>query len=199
MCTVDEALQALLPLALLCSSLTRMGLRKLSERKEVSETDDLPWIDAYVRETGDKDAISTIKSVYVCETGLLVICGGYKAFLHEGSEDYANLVEALPLYVQASKPLPLLVCTANRKKKPEVCVDDEKLSYRWYKTERKYVQVLGKGEYDPNKKKQENPLLLGLTQAADNHAEGSPQTAGACVDGEGVKGGKAKKRLSEGQ
>jgi len=169
-----------------------MTLKPFGNELTREDSYSLPWLEEYIKLTGDKEAIEVINGVTFSEKGAMVYTNRYKAFIRAQRSTYADLQEAMPAFVEAAKPLPVLFCSADRNKRPVLLQDDEKLSHRWFHSEGRYTQVITEGKQFPSAEKRVNPLLSCLG-TGDTAAETfSAPSAGASTGETKVRAGKTR-------
>jgi hypothetical protein len=132
---------------------------------QVESADDLieqlPWGNKWVR---NNDDYAVPRDVYLChqyDSGIMVVCLEYKAYIHEGSTLFAHLSEALSVWAKSKEATNVLQVVLNKKGKPMVGLDEERTNHRWNYSEGRFTQVSKKSEVGKEKGISSNPLLAG--------------------------------------
>jgi len=122
--------------------------------------ENVPWGNKYVKLPGADLSPFPIRYVVEYDSGLMVVCNHHKSYLHAGSKDHADLLEAVQVFAADKLPEHMLYVELNKKGKPSILRNDEEQCSYWHKTESRYVQVFNAA---PAKEDAiaENPLLAG--------------------------------------
>jgi hypothetical protein len=175
-----------------------MALKKLTDNStNVNFNNDLPWLNEWCKGREDKDKERLIWKVIDCPSGLMVMCSEYKAMIYANTIAYQDLLEAIEAFHKSQSHEAALYVVANRWNKPEILVDTEVKSHRWYKTENTFVQVMP-GEDIEKKSERKNPLLAGREVRTESTiAESGEQTTTEAEKISPATTGRAKKGLDK--
>ena len=136
-----------------------------------TEGEKLPWVEEYVAENGASGTPLMVLRADIKIKGILVATAEWKAFIFKGSKLHANLIEALPAYVEAQIKLHKLVMVATSEGKVRAGLETEsKATCSWKFMDGAYHQT------DDDMKKQgkvlkapkANPLLPSLAEEKPN-------------------------------
>lgn len=170
-----------------------MVLRRFGAAETVEESYELPWLEEYVKRSGDKEAIERIRFVKFSEKGAMIYTSRYKAHIRTERQSCADLQEALPVYVERKHPVPALYCGADKNKRPILLQDDVEMCHRWNCSEERYIQVEAGGKRLPSEQARQNPLLAHYSEG-DSAAEAfsAAERTGASTEATKVRAGKTK-------
>jgi hypothetical protein len=139
-----------------------MGFHRLSPSVHDGDLHDrVQWANKWLKENVSSNDPFPIQYCILYGTGLMVVTKHYKAYLHEGSQDYEDMVEAITIFASEKQPEHMLYCELTKKAKPIILRNDEELCNYWHRTEDRFVQVFTPPLAETEEKPRENPLLAG--------------------------------------
>jgi len=138
-----------------------MAFKSMSSESFDDMVDNLPWANKWKQKNGTDEQARTVLGCQVYDSGIMVVTKEYKGYLHEGQEIYANLLEALEVWVSEGKRVPSLKVKCLKKGKLNLGTDDEEFCKCWYRTESRYVQIFDTPDNEAKPTKTGNPLLGG--------------------------------------
>lgn len=149
-----------------------MALKRiLATSENITNWDDLPWANVYIKEKPDLDITYPVRQVIQFDSGLMILTGCFKCFVHEGSKLHEYLIEALEVFINQPKgTLDEMIVMLRLKGKFDLFLDDEKQTGYWNKTENKYVQVYS-GSIQKENVLDGNPFLAGMGVRTPARAE----------------------------
>lgn len=139
-----------------------MAFKPITDQEGDSNDKDLPWANVWRKSNLDTAADPrTVHTVRVYDTGIMVTTFEYKAYLHVGTQQYADLLEAVQVWVKEKSYGTPLLCSVNKAGKPILGLDEDQPKAYWHCTENLYVQVSKRPLEEQKKGKAVNPLLAG--------------------------------------
>lgn len=133
----------------------------VSEQTGEELLESLPWCNKWVKGNKDYDVPRDVLFCQVYDSGIMVLCKDYKGYLHEGSNQYIHLYEALNVWVGLGTGTCYLQVKADRKGKITVGIDEDRVNHRWVKSEGRFTQIPKKSEATKDMGISSNPLLAG--------------------------------------
>lgn len=126
-----------------------------------SDVNEVPWIREYIEAGGDYDTPIDVEACFIGLKGVLVITECYKAFAFKGSKTYKNLVEALPVFVEADTGTAVLVACATNSGTLQLGLDHERNDATWKRDDKGYFQRVNSSDELKSQrlKRQTNPLM----------------------------------------
>jgi hypothetical protein len=135
-----------------------MALKFISPN-DSDNSQDLPWVNEYVKTVGDPGDSSLVTKVVKGEKGFLIIAQAFKGFLFSKSSIAKHLEEALEIWITNSVDNYPLFAVASPKGKIELAVDDELESSVWVKTDNTWEQKIKKNQAFGSNTQTSNPFL----------------------------------------
>lgn len=139
-----------------------MAFKPISQQGEsVTDHDELPWANVWRRTCVNPELPRLVHYVRKYDSGLMVVTYEFKAYVHVGTQQYTDLLEALQVWTDSKTSEPSLFCLVNKRGKPVLGIDEDKPNHRWVHSEDTYAQVTKGSVSQAKAGVRENPLLAG--------------------------------------
>lgn len=125
--------------------------------------ENIPWGNNWLKVNKDGNTPFPICYVLEYDSGLMVVCLHYKAYLHKGRQDHDDLLEAVEVFRESKTPELMLYCELDKKGRPIILRKDDEECLYWHKTENRFVQVFNRSLPPQEAESRGNPLLAGRT------------------------------------
>lgn len=126
-----------------------------------TDLDTIPWANVFAKAVTDYDEMYFITCIRPFDTGLMVVTGYFKGYIHKGDKLHDHLLEACKVWCeQEYGTVDTLLCQLSRKGKIMLVQDDETKVHMWHSSGGMYSQFAGgvlAMEEDSS-----NPFLAGM-------------------------------------
>lgn len=126
-----------------------------------TDLDTLPWANVYAKSVTDYNEVYFVTGIRPFDSGLMVMTGYFKGFIHSGSKLHDHLLEALKVWVTLEYgSVNTLLVQINKKGKLTLVQDEDTKVHMWHDSANMYSQFAGKilGMEDEDT----NPFLAGM-------------------------------------
>lgn len=126
-----------------------------------TDLDTLPWANVFAKSVTDYEEVYFVTGIKPFDTGLMVMTGYFKGYIHKGTKIHDYLLEALAVWVKLDyDSVDTLLVQVNRKGKLTLVQDDESKSHMWHDSDGMYSQFAGK--ILQMEEEESNPFLAGM-------------------------------------
>jgi hypothetical protein len=147
-----------------------------------TDLDTLPWANVFAKSVSDYDEAYFVTGIRPFDSGLMIMTGYFKGYIHSGSKLHDHLLEALKIWVTLDYgSVNTLLVQVSRKGKLTLVQDDESKTHMWHSSDNMFSQFAGK--ILELEDMEENPFLAGMglrnacTHAAETEqSDGVPKT-----------------------
>jgi hypothetical protein len=110
-----------------------------------TDLDTLPWANVFAKKVTDYNEAYFVTGIRPFDTGLMIMTGYFKGYIHSGSQLHDHLLEALKVWVTLPKgSVNTLLVQINKKGKLTLVQDDETKVHMWHDSDNMYSQYAGK-------------------------------------------------------
>lgn len=126
-----------------------------------TDLDSLPWANVYAKSVTDFEEAYFVTGIRPFDSGLMVMTGFFKGYIHSGSKLHDHLLEALKVWVTLPYgSVNTLLVQINKKGKLTLVQDDETKVHMWHGSDNMYSQYAG-GKH-VLEDEDVNPFLAGM-------------------------------------
>lgn len=138
-----------------------MSFKPITPPSADDHIESLMWANKWVKTSSDYKEPRVVMHCHLYESGLMIITQDYKAFVHEGSETFNVLKEALKTWHESEEETFSLVVKLTKKGKAELGINDEEITHKWLFSEGRYTQLRKQQTDGGLVAGKANPLLAG--------------------------------------
>lgn len=138
-----------------------------------TDLDSLPWANVFAKTVTNFDEAYFVTGIRPFDSGLMVMTGYFKGYIHSGSKLHDHLLEALKVWVTLPYgSVDTLLVILNKKGKITLVQDDEAKVHMWHGSDNMYSQYTG--GHEVLRDDDANPFLagMGLHVPAQEESEG---------------------------